>query len=262
MKSEVTKLEVEHVECAEQFHAYRLGHLNYPLREPVLGVMTEFFNVLNAMLLDLYGLQATVWLDLKQLHRDGGSRIFSTNARRWSPSPGFCFDPTLSPPRSLEMSDLMDVEYGTAPRIDDRSAMRVTRTAAREEAQIAMMGRATNVLLYFATEKDPEQQALTYEKYSRTAMRTCMTPGHFQSFDFYLPLLNSKGVQSSTVASLDRWLDGVSVYVREAEESDEVLILSRLDLSAMLERPEFRPLLMQGKDRLQTEAARGEDHAR
>ncbi len=188
-------------------------------------------------------MEATLWLDTKRLHEDGGSRLFSQNASAWSPEMGFCFDPLARPPRTMELSDLMDADYGTPPPIDDRSAIFVSNVAATAHACTQVAGRGLATLIFFraGTPTEARQAAEVYKRHTCDELRSCMAPGQFQNFPFYLPLLGSTAPSSATRAQLESWLGDAVLYVRDCAEGDEVVLVAREGYRTLFEAAGLRP---------------------
>jgi hypothetical protein len=192
------------------------------------------------------GVVPTLWIDSQPLHHEGGRKIFSRNSRGWAPNMGFCFDPSQESPRPVSMSDLMDVDYGTPPKIYDRSAIHVSAYSQTMPAYRLLAGRGICVLLYFRAYA-PEDSSLlpaveAFMQHSRDALRPLITSGHFQHFPFYLPLLSSPSIVGKPAQQLTSWLDGVEVYLHESFDAQEMLILSRQDLKPVFQAAHLRPV--------------------
>jgi hypothetical protein len=186
----------------------------------------------------------TLWLDTQNLHKDGGSKLLSANARRWEPSMGFCFDPTSRAPRKLQISDLMDMEYGSALQLDDRTAIHVANLQESSSAYRIMAGRGLAVLLFFGVGASPGAIDAAIGDYMRNSQRTLrplMAPGEFQSFPFYLSLLTPQTVSEATTEQLGLWLGSADLYVRESD--DHLLMLSRREMAPILTAAGLRQAL-------------------
>src|ERR1700733_3003935 len=106
--SSLRQIELKPVEESSPWQGFRVELPAFPLPEQPRAALSFLVTRLIRALAELYGLRPTLWLDTAELHRDGGARLFSSYARRWSPTMGFAFDPTGPAPRTLELSDLMD----------------------------------------------------------------------------------------------------------------------------------------------------------
>ncbi len=226
------------------WHAFRLETKKFPLDAARRIQVQTLLEKLTAAFSEIAGVRPTMWIDAQPLHEDGGAKLYSANARAWSPDMGFCFDPSGEAPRPLRLSDLMDVDYGTPPKIQDRSAIHVSALAQTMAAYRLLAGRGISTLLSFAVQ-DAEDERLAqavqeFMRHSRDALRPLMAPGCFQNFSFYLPLLSSKSVSGASEQQLANWLGGIEVYLHESFDAREVLILSRKDPSAVFEAAQLR----------------------
>ena len=229
------------------WHAYRLQTGAFPLAEENRRRVGFLVEGLTTALTTVCGLVPTLWVDSQPLHHDGGTKIFSANARAWAPTMGFCFDPSGESPRPLAMSDLMDVDYGTPPKIHDRSAIHISAHAQTMPAYRLLAGRGISVLLYFPA-STPEDSGLMHAveafiEHSRDALRPLIRSGHFQNFPFYLPLLSSQSIVQIPAQQLTSWMGGVEVYLHESFDAEEMLILSRQDLNLVFRAAHLRPAL-------------------
>jgi hypothetical protein len=244
----VREIVLEPVRCAAPFEAWRVGLPGFSL-DPERRREAAFFVLkIVAAAGRVRGLQPRLWLDTRHLHKDRGNKLFSSHARTWAPRMGFCFDPMASPPRKLEMSDLMSMEYGSKLKLDDRSAIFISRQAQTLPAYRVMSGRGMAVLLLFrqpdsaAGAMDMDAAANRYMLHTRDQLRGAMAPGQFQNFDFYLPLLTASGVAAATVQQLALWMGEAEVYLHESVETEELIVLARSDLSGTLQSAGMRPL--------------------
>lgn len=210
-----------------------------PLSPENRALVVTFLSDLAAILQATKGLHASLWLDTAQLHRDGGSRLFSSHARQWSPVMGFGFDPTGPAPRTLEFSDLADATFGTPPKIFDRSAIFISSLKTTKSAYGLLAGRGLATMMFFrqdAPGKPDIVQAIDrFMENSRRTLEPMIASSMFRNYPFYLPLLSSAGITRATPQQLEDWLTGADVVWRENYEDSELLLLSRLDLVPSLQ---------------------------
>lgn len=169
--------------------------------------------------------------------------MFSSYARRWSPTMGFAFDPTGPAPRTLELSDLMDAPWGTSPKIYDRSAVVVSNVEQTEEAYCLMSGCGLASLFFFAV--DASGLSATIDRFmsnSRATLEPLVASNAFKHHNFYLPLLSADSLVQAGAKDLAAWIGEVEVYCREVFEDQEVLLLARRDWEPVFRRLEMRRL--------------------
>ena len=231
------------VSAPPEWHSFRIG-VSFPAdpgaREWLLALV---FRLVGHLRMSQH-LEPTLWLDTQEMHQDGGSKIFSKHARAWSPTMGFAFDPTGPAPRPLEMSDLMDVTYGTPPKIFTRSAIYVSSVRETMPAYSLLAGRGLSTLLLFPLGgvADASTFANAFISKSCEVLQPLMHDGSFQNYDFYFPLLSSKSLENLDAASLNSWLGGTELYLREGLEEKELFLLARFDLAPIFEAMGMRRL--------------------
>ncbi|HLH02846.1 MAG TPA: hypothetical protein VKX25_08750 [Bryobacteraceae bacterium] len=225
------------------WYAYRLETGAFPLSSDARAELFSMVDALTHAIAAQLSLRPTLWIDTQPLHHGGQAKLYSTHARAWSPEMGFCFDPAGPPPRPLLLSDLMDVDYGTPPKIHDRSAIRVSAHPQTMSAYRLLAGGGVATLLYFAAENDAQlaQGSASFCHHSREAFRPMMSPGHFQTFPFYLPLLTSQTIAGAGEA-ISQWLGNGELYLRECFDTQEVVLLSRNDLDPVLRAAGLHPV--------------------
>ena len=218
------------IRCAEGFSAWHMKLDKLPLdaeaRPELARLVADFLRGAETSL----NASARLWLDTRKLHEDGGSKIFGKNARAWKPDMGFCFDPSASAPRKLKVEDLLDMDWGTEVKIDDRTAIYIAAGDQTRSAYQTMAGRGLAVLMLFAG--DPGGAVEQYHRHTRDELRKAMAEGQFQGFEFYLPLLTAAGVAAATREQLALWLGQALLYLREDEGNGELVIVGRTDMHA------------------------------
>jgi len=251
------------------WHAFRLKTSSYPWPGPERLRFAGVAALLSSGFSGALSVYPTLWLDTQELHLDGGAHILSQHSREWSTTMGFAFDPTGEPPRPLQMSDLMDVDYGTKPKIYHRSAMFVSNITQTIPASKLLAGRGLAVFLFFTSDGGSSPKLLAsangFMERSQVHLQPLMIPGAFRGFPFYLPLLSSVSMARASAQQLDTWLGDCTVYLREAFEDQEIFILARHDLTASFQSMGLRRLSA-GDDpvswSLHIESTAGDDHGR
>lgn len=231
--ADITVLELTPVECAGAFQAFCVPDLTFPFlaeARPVLNLVKRLLVAAGKLGLSTPAL----WLDTQQLHQDGGSKIYGSHARHWSPEMGFCFDPSEAAPRKLRFDDLLNMEYGTQPRLADRSCIFVSNVQQSLAAYEVMGGRGLASLLCFR-EADTLAAAQRYMRYTQQTLKRYMAEGEFQNFRYYFPLLNSGSIARASTQQLSEWLAETDLYLRESPDTKELVIIGRHPLEHLLE---------------------------
>jgi len=230
---------LEPIKTESSWHAYRTPVKGYPLPTEARSSLAALVDVLNDAISQTLRAAPTLWIDSQPLHHDGGSKIFSVHSRLWSSKMGFCFDPVGEPPRKIRLSDLMDVDYGTPLKIHDRTAIHVTAFAQSMPAYRLLAGRGVSVLLYFAAlgPDDPLLEAAVkqFMQHTRDHLRPLMSPGEFQNYPFYVPLLSTSSIASATAQQLAMWMGDAMVSIHESFDAKELLVLSRHSFNPTLQ---------------------------
>ena len=237
-------LAFEPVSAPAPWHAYQCK-LAFPFTPEHRALAVTLTNRLSQAAEHLHHLHPSIWLDTAELHRDGGSRLFSAHVRQWSPRMGFAMDPTGPPPRTLEFSDLAEATFGTPPKIFDRSAIFVSSLQATQSAYDLLAGRGLATLLFFPGDAPASPDiSLSIKNFmlnSRHTLEPMVESTMFRNHSFYLPLLSSNSVGKATAQQLEAWLGGAELLWRESFEDGELLLLSTHDLSPMLEAAGLSP---------------------
>lgn len=234
------KVILEPVVVPHPWQAFRVQLSAFPLKESSQAEISLLMDHLVRAITQTRKLQPTLWLDTAELHRDGGVRLFSSNARKWSPTMGFAFDPTGPAPRTLEFSDLMDAPWGTPPKISDRSAILVSNLQETTAAYQLMCGRGLASILFFPAAISELRTAVDrFMSNSRAILEPMVASNAFKHHNFYLPLLSSPSLSKVKPEDLLAWLGETEIYLREVFEGNELLLLGR-DLVPVFEQLEMQ----------------------
>ena len=230
----IAVLELTPVECAAPFQAFCLPNLAFPLpgeaRPPIVDLVKRLLAAAQKLGLSTPAL----WLDTQKLHEEGGSKIYGSHARQWSPEMGFCFDPSEAAPRKLRFDDLLNMEYGTQPRLADRSCIFVSNLQQSLAAYEVMSGRGVANLLCFR-EADTLAAAQRYMQHTQQTLKRYMAEGEFQNFKYYFPLLSSGSVGKASAQQLSEWFAEAGLYLRESPETKELVIVGDRSLEHLFE---------------------------
>ncbi len=232
---------LEPVRCAAPFEAFHVDGLRFPLDGAeafaVKGFVTRVMQACGMVSLG----QPTVWLDSRPLHLNGGSKLYAERGAEWGSRWGFGFDPSARPPRKVQFQDFLDLKFGDELRIDQRSNFFVRYTEHSMDAYQTMAGRGLCTVLGFA-EKDVKTAGERYMKHTRDVLYPRFPPGEFGSYRYYLPLLSSASVAGASAQSLSGWMGEASVYLREAYDTGELLLVTAQPARPLLQAAGLRAL--------------------
>lgn len=166
--------------------------------------------------------QPGVFFLMDNLHRDNAVRELSRNARDWRPNMGLGVWPDQPPPRTMTGADILDMEWGTRPRLTVHKVAGLgAEPAVLHAAWSAMFGLGSSILT-FGPGGAPRMLAET-----REILRAPITDEGFQQYPFFCPLLGKKALNTATAEQLDGWLGSTQLYLRESEEDKAILLLTR-----------------------------------
>lgn len=189
--------------------------------------------------------QPGVFLLMDNLHRDNAVLRLSRNARDWRPTMGLGLWPDQPPPRTMTGADILDLEWGTTPRLPMHKVAGLGADSDMlHTAWTTMFGLGSSILT-LGTGGAKRMLAET-----RQALKAPITDEGFQDFPFYFPLLGKKALSKATVEELDSWLGSTQLYLRESEEDKAILLLTRthpLTLSKVLEELGFAVMISEEK---------------
>ena len=172
--------------------------------------------------------QPSIWFLMDSLHKDNAVLTLSRNARTWMPIQGIGLWPDQPPPRTMSGKDMLDLTWGETPQLPYH---RVTRLRAAADVQhtawTMMFGLGSTVL----TLVPGGGQRLLDE--TREYLKRPIVDEGFQHFPFYFPLLGKKTLSNATAEELDGWLGPAQLYLRESEEDNAVLLLTRTAPSSL-----------------------------
>ncbi|HTF45762.1 MAG TPA: hypothetical protein VK641_17780 [Terriglobales bacterium] len=179
-------------------------------------------------------LELSTWLLMDSLHKDGAVRELSRHGREWMPEFGLGIWPNREPPRMYQDSDFLDLESGLEMRSMMHSVVRIggPEDAARQ-AWSTMFGRGSTVVTLAAGGAENMLDSM------RESLTRGITDESFQSFAFYFPLFGRATLAQATSEEMNAWMGPAQVYVRESEEDDAVLVVSRASAMAALEAAGF-----------------------
>lgn len=162
------------------------------------------------------------WLLMDNLHRDNAVLRLSRNARDWKPTYGLGLWPDQAPPRMLKQEDILNMEWGSKPRVPYHSVAMLHATGSMlHTAWSAMFGTGSTILTL-----GPGGGSSLLDA-TREYLKKPITDESFQDFPFYFPLLGRNALHHAQASQMDGWLGPTQLYLRESEEDKAVLLLAR-----------------------------------
>ena len=165
----------------------------------------------------------TAWLLMDNLHRDDAVLRLSRNARDWKPTYGLGLWPDQVPPSMLKREDILDMEWGSKPRLPYHSVTMLHATGSMlHSAWSTMFGTGSTVLTLGSG------GGASLLDTTREYLKRPITDESFMDFPFYFPLLGRNALLHATASQMEGWLGLTQLYLRESEEDNAVLLLARI----------------------------------
>jgi hypothetical protein len=166
--------------------------------------------------------EPTAWLLMDNLHRDDAVLGLSRNARDWKPTYGLGLWPDQAPPSMLKPEDILNMEWGSKPRLPYHSVTRLHATGSMlQTAWSTMFGTGSTVLTLGSG------GGASLLDTTREYLKRPITDESFLDFPFYFPLLGRNTLRDATASQMEGWLGPTRLYLRESEEDNAVLLLAR-----------------------------------
>lgn len=218
------------VPCPESYEAYLLPVSKYPMPEDESAVVEAFTDSLVNALGAQAPLSSEVFMQLEQMVVQDARRCFSDNARAWMPKTGLGVWVDREPPHIWTREEVSELAPGDKMRPIMFQVFRVSKPQPiRSTARTAMLrfGSVLEILTplgdrYLPTVKPIFLNGITDRSY------TC--------FPYYVGFMEAKTLAGATAEQLSRWLNGVSVYIRQSFEDRAILVASTVPLTEVLEQ--------------------------
>jgi hypothetical protein len=179
------------------------------------------------------GLRRQLYLQVWKMGRGPVTPLFSDHAAAWSASMGLGIWPNGEPPKNWDDTAAFDAMAATLEgrEVPLPSHRLFSLSPKGNAASVATTLTGYGALLQtFSTLPAEESQKLAWKLYG------ARLTGKFRYSRFLAPLLDAAAVGSARDAhELETWLCGAHTYVRESGEDAGILILSRHDLSTLLQ---------------------------
>lgn len=176
-------------------------------------------------LLDASGLFAPprrqqVLLQFDRLRPDEDVALLRQNARLWLPDIGLGVWPHREPPRLWSREEFIETPTEELRPIMHRIFRIDPDPWATRSAWEAMLGRG--VIRIASHDLD------AFYRQTMDCSLPLIAELSFQSFPFYLPLLDARALAELSPADLLSWLGGTDAYLRESSEDGGLLLLLRI----------------------------------
>jgi|RhiMethySRZTD1v2_1073278.scaffolds.fasta_scaffold19902_5 hypothetical protein len=225
------QLALNRVEAAAPYEAYLIPVSPFPLQEPEATSLAGFLDRFISVAAHAHSLTSEVFMQLEQLGDtfDEGRVAFSANAKTWMPQTGLGVWVDRDPPQKWTIEEFNQLGPDDKPRPLMFQVFRVTKQHARTAARSAMLpfGSVMEILTPMGD---------TYVTNAGKIFKAGITDPSFTCFPYYVGLLEGKTVRHASRKELDRWFDGMTVYIRQSYEDQGVLVASSAPLAPILER--------------------------
>ena len=201
----------------------------FPIPEEELSLTRGLVQKIGGFLSQGEATSAHVFLQFNHLHHGDGPARLADNARQWQPKTGLGIWPDREPPTLWTSEDFQNIPIKGKPRPMMNKVFRLS--AARdivEKARDMMLG--LGAVMEVVTSDGLNQ----YLKKTTALLQPRIKERALRTFPFYIPLLESRSLESVQADKLDEWLCGATAYVRESPEDSGILIISRKPLEPAL----------------------------
>lgn len=169
-----------------------------------------------------------VLLQFDRLRPGEDVALLRHNASLWLPDIGLGVWPHREAPRLWSREEFLDTPMQELRPIMHRMLRVDSNPAATRSAWETMLGLG---VLRIASQ-DPDR---FYRQAEERSQARIVEPA-FQSFPFYVPLLEVRGLTELPASEVHGWLEGIDAYVRESSEDGGLLLLLRAAPALYFER--------------------------
>lgn len=211
------------------YEAYLLPVSGYPIPPREFERIESLVAAFCTSASKKWNLFSEVFMQLEQLDSDGCRQAFSGNARRWLPQTGLGVWVDRAPPCKWTKEETSNIIPGDKLR---PIMFQVFRVSAAEPIR----SQARSTMLRFG----PVLEILTpgkedYLLNSSEIFKEGIVDPSFTCFPYYAGLMEAKTIQNATPDQLDRWFDGMTVYLRQSFQDKGILIAGAAPLSEILD---------------------------
>ena len=211
------------------YEAYVLPVSGYPMPQAELERTRNFLQAFCAAASKRWNLFSEVFMQLEQLDAEGCRESFSANARAWLPQAGLGVWVDREPPQKWTPAELANLVPGDKLRPIMFQVFRVSEDQRqRIDARCIMLqfGPVMEILT-------PQEEG--YPESSSPIFKEGIVDPSFTCFPYYAGLMEAKTIATATIDQLDRWFDGMTVYIRQSFEDKGILIASAENLGPVFE---------------------------
>lgn len=224
-------LALQRIPVMAPWEAYSIDSGAFPIEPSRSRPARSVVETVAAKISNVTGLSPDLFLQVAQLHVDGGSSLFATHAAGWNPSMGLGIFPDRDPPRTWKREDFEKLEPGQTVRPTSHKIFRLGLAGEeRNRAWQMMFGRGATLQIY-----TPPPTAAFMDR-TREAFLPKIEERIFRRYPFFVPLFDGRALESASAEQLAAWSCGFSAYIRESAEDQSILIVSRVPLGAAFEK--------------------------
>jgi len=216
------------IPAAEPYEAYVLPVSGYPMEAAESTAANAFLDSLCGAA-QRWQLSSEVLMQLEQLDADGCREAFTEYARTWIPQTGLGVWVDRRPPEKWTQAELADVVPGDKLRPIMFLVFRVST------AQKTRVDARHNMLRFGPVLEILTPQGEAYLQGCSEVFKQGIVDPSFTCFPYYVGLIEGKSMANAKREQLDRWFQGVTLYVRQSFEDKGILIASSVALSGLFE---------------------------
>ena len=229
MKTEAPLISLKSIPCVAPYECYLLPVSEFPIPDAELSFADAFLRRFCTLASGQWNLSEEVFLQLEQMESDESRYVIADHGKAWLPETGLGVWVDREPPRKWSWEELTSLLPGDRPRPLMFQVFRIsTSKEARMQARSAMLryGSILEILQSYGE---------SYLARVKSIFKAGIVDPSYTCFPYYVGLLEGKTMANASSEQLDRWFEGVTVYIRESFEDQGILIASAAPVSAIFE---------------------------
>jgi len=223
-------LKAVRLETSSDNFAYLIPLPSLPLKAEKRAELFASVSGLVQLSRDRLNANRSVWLDLEHLHQDNAIRQISKYGPLWGPEMGLGLRPESDPPRYWTEDDLMNRDHDSPMPALMRSVMLLNADEKNAmQACEAMTGTGGLIQVVHRCTTQHLQQAW-YD-----VLQPSIREEGLAAFPIYMPLFALSSFTERALPLMELCMRDVDLYVRESVADSGILLLSRQEISPLLE---------------------------
>jgi hypothetical protein len=217
------------VATAQPFEAYLLPVQSFPIPSNDLAAVDSFFRDFCAEAMKTLGLSTEVFFQLEQLVDKKSRTLMAEHGKAWLPETGLGVWVDRDPPQKWTMEEITNFVPGDKLRPIMFQVFRVS-SSQQERIQARSLMLPYGPVLEILTSSGE-----TFLPSIKPVFSANITDRSYTCFPYYVGLIEVKTMARATVEQLNRWFQGMTIYIRQSFEDQGILIASAMGLARMFE---------------------------